>query len=177
MNICVFCSASDVAERYTKPAVEFGQLIARGGHTLVWGGSDTGLMKVVASAAQENGGRIVGISVEMLRHKARTNADEMIITKDLSERKARMLERADALVVLTGGVGTLDEITETMEMKKQRLHEKPIVFLSTDNFYEGLKIQLQRMDADGFLPRSLDELVYFAATPEEAMGYITGYGN
>lgn len=171
-NVLVFCSANEVEEKYTKPCEEFGKLLAEAGFNFVWGGSDTGLMKVMASTAQENGGKIIGISVEFLRSHARKNADEMIITKDLRERKETMLARSDSIVVLIGGIGTLDEITEILELKKHKVHEKPIVFLNTENFYEGFKIQLQKMEKDGFLTRPLDELVYFADTPEEAITYL-----
>ena len=78
MNICIFLSAADLSDDYTTPATEFARAIGRAGHTLVWGGSDTGLMKVVADGVQHAGGRLVGISVEFLKHKARPNADEMI---------------------------------------------------------------------------------------------------
>ena len=172
MNICIFCSASDVGEVYTKDARIFAADIAKRGHALVWGGSNKGTMKVIADAAQENGGRIIGISVEKLRADARPNADEMIITKDWPERKATLLGRADAIVVLPGGIGTLDEITEVMELKKHNLHDKPIVFLNTAGFYDGFKMQLNRMNDEGFLPGSLSDLLFFADTPEAAMAYI-----
>ncbi len=172
MNICVFCSASDLEEKYTKPALEFAQLIGSNGHTLIWGGSDTGLMKVMASGVQKAGGKIVGVSVDYLKHKARQNADEMIITKDLVERKSLLLSRGDIIVMMVGGIGTLDEATEILELKKHKIHNKPIIILNSDNFYEGLKIQLQKMDQGGFLPRPIDELIFFADTPSEAINYI-----
>jgi len=78
MNICVFLSAADLDERYTRPAREFAELVGGRGHTLVWGGSDSGLMKVVADGVKDAGGRLVGISVELLRDWARADADEMI---------------------------------------------------------------------------------------------------
>lgn len=67
MNICVFLSSADLDERYTQAAAEFAELIGKRGHTLVWGGSDTGLMKVVADGVQQSGGRLVGVSVDFLR--------------------------------------------------------------------------------------------------------------
>ncbi|MFC5832641.1 TIGR00730 family Rossman fold protein [Nonomuraea insulae] len=170
MNICVFCSAADLDDRYTVPAREFAQLIGKGGHTLVWGGSDTGLMKVMADGVQQAGGRLVGISVEFLAGKARANADEMVITRDLAERKAQLLARADAVVIMVGGTGTLDEATEILELKKHNLHDKPVVLLNTAGFYDGLKQQFQRMEAEGFLPIPLTELVFFA---EEAVGALS----
>lgn len=171
-HIAVFCSANELEEKYTIPAREFAQLIAENGYHLVWGGSDSGLMKVIAEAVQAGGGKTVGISMEILRAKARKDATEMIIAKNLGERKATMLKRSDAIVVLVGGLGTLDELTEILELKKHKLHNKPIVILNTENFYEGLKVQLQKMKDDGFLTRPLDELIYFADQPQEAIDYI-----
>ncbi|MFE3192639.1 TIGR00730 family Rossman fold protein [Nocardia sp. NPDC059240] len=172
MDICVFLSAADLDERYTGPAREFAELIGKGGHTLVWGGSDVGLMKVVADGVQDSGGRLVGVSVEFLRGKARANADEMIIAADLAERKATLLARADAVVVMVGGTGTLDEATEILEMKKHGLHRKPVVLLNTAGFYDGLLTQFERMEAEGFLPIPLADLVHFADQPAAAMAYL-----
>ncbi|MDX2706313.1 TIGR00730 family Rossman fold protein [Streptomyces sp. PA03-6a] len=172
MNICVFLSAADLEPRYTEPARQFAELIGKGGHTLVWGGSDVGLMKVMADGVQEHGGRLVGVSVEFLAAKARKGADEMVIAADLAERKAELLARADAVVVMVGGTGTLDEATEILELKKHGLHTKPVVLLNTAGFYDGLKEQFQRMDEEGFLPLPLADLVFFAEDGVSALAYL-----
>ncbi|UNB50741.1 TIGR00730 family Rossman fold protein [Mycolicibacterium sp. YH-1] len=172
MNVCVFLSASDLDERYTRPAREFAELIGSGGHTLVWGGSDAGLMKVVADGVRESGGRLVGVSVEFLRSFARTDADEMVITRDLAERKAQLLAKSDAIVVMPGGLGTLDEATEILELRKHKLHDKPVVLLNTAGFYDGLMMQLRRMEDEGFLPVSLADLVYSADDAAGAIAYL-----
>ncbi|SDP31171.1 hypothetical protein SAMN05216259_12337 [Actinacidiphila guanduensis] len=172
MNVCVFLSAADLPERYTAPAREFAELLGKGGHTLVWGGSEAGLMKVVADGVRAAGGRLVGVSVEFLHHKARPDADEMVVTADLAARKAELLRRADAVVVMVGGMGTLDEATEILELKKHGLHAKPVVLLNSAGFYDGLLEQFRRMDADGFLPLPLAELVYFADDGADAMAYL-----
>ncbi|MET9511807.1 TIGR00730 family Rossman fold protein [Streptomyces flavidovirens] len=172
MNICVFLSAADLDERYTRPAREFAELIGKGGHTLVWGGSEAGLMKVVADGVQEAGGRLVGVSAEFLHTVARENADEMVIAKDLAERKALMLAKSDAVVIMVGGTGTLDEATEILELKKHGLHTKPVVLLNTAGFYDGLKLQFQRMEAEGFLPVPLADLVFFAEDGVAALAYL-----
>jgi uncharacterized protein (TIGR00730 family) len=172
MNICLLLSAADLDERYTRPAREFARLIGKGGHTLVWGGSDAGLMKVVADGVREAGGRLVGISVDLLRAWARKDADEMVIAKDLAERKALMLARSDAFVVMAGGLGTLDEATEILELKKHGLHRKPVVLLNTAGFYDGLTKQLRRMDEDGFLPVPLSELLFLANRGSDALAHI-----
>lgn len=170
--ITVFCSANELEEKYVAPAKEFAELLAKNKYHLVWGGTDKGLMKVMASGVQMGGGNIVGISTEFLKAHVRKDATEMIIAKDLGERKALFLKRGDAIVVLVGGIGTLDEITDILELKKHKIHNKPIVVLNTENFYEGLKVQLQKMRDDGFLTRPLDELIYFADTPEEVIEYL-----
>ncbi|MEU1817628.1 TIGR00730 family Rossman fold protein [Streptomyces roseifaciens] len=172
MNIAVFCSAADLDARYTAPAREFAELIGRGGHTLVWGGSESGLMKVMADGVQESGGRLVGVTVEFLAARARDNADEMVVTRDLAERKAQLLARADAVVVMVGGTGTLDEATEILELKKHGIHDKPVVLLNAAGFYDGLKAQFQRMEDEGFLPLPLSELVFFAEDGLGAMAYL-----
>jgi uncharacterized protein (TIGR00730 family) len=172
MNICVFLSAADLSETYTEPAREFAELIGRGGHTLVWGGSDTGLMKVMADGVHEAGGRLTGVSVDFLVHKVRRGVDDMVVAADLAERKKLLLEKADAVVIMVGGTGTLDEATEILELKKHGRTDKPVVLLNTAGFYDGLKEQFQRMEDEGFLPRPLTDLVFFAAEPVGAMAYL-----
>ncbi|MFD7286802.1 TIGR00730 family Rossman fold protein [Streptomyces sp. NPDC059863] len=172
MNICVFLSAADLPERYTRPAREFAELIGKGDHTLVWGGSDSGLMKVVADGVRETGGRLVGVSVDFLSDVARPDSDEMVIAKDLAERKALLLAKSDAVVIMVGGTGTLDEATEILELKKHGLHSKPVVLLNTAGFYDGLKQQFRRMDEDGFLPLPLTDLVFFAEDGVSALAYL-----
>lgn len=170
--IGVFCSANELADAYTVPAKEFAKLLPQHNYHLVWGGSDEGLMRVIASGVQEGGGQIIGVSMELLKHKVRKSADEVIVAKDLAERKATILKRSDALVVLVGGIGTLDEITEVLELKKHGIHNKPIIILNTKNYYKGLKEQLETMEEHGFLTKRLDALIYFAETPEDVIGYL-----
>jgi uncharacterized protein (TIGR00730 family) len=172
LNICVFLSSADLDERYTKPAREFAELIGRAGHTLVWGGSDTGLMQVVADGVREAGGRLVGVSVDFLRAFARDDVDELVMAKDLAERKALLLSRADAVVVMVGGLGTLDEATDILELRKHRLHDKPIVLLNTAGFYDGLVLQLRRMEDERFLPLPLAELLFVTEDGAAALTFL-----
>lgn len=171
-NIAVFCSASDLEDRYTKPAAEFATRMAKAGYHLVWGGSEKGLMKIIADAVEVGGGNLIGVSVEHLKSVVRKNTYEMTIAKTLGERKALMLEKCDAVVALVGGIGTLDEIMEIVELKKHGLHNKPVILLNTENFYAGLKTQLTKMYEEGFISKPLAELITFAETPEEALSAI-----
>ncbi|MFA6017136.1 MAG: TIGR00730 family Rossman fold protein [Patescibacteria group bacterium] len=171
-TICVFCTANEVEKKYKDATEELGKLMTKNNFNLVWGGSNHGLMKVIADSVQENGGKVYGVTMEFLKAHRRMNADEMTIAKDLSERKKLLLSKSDAIILLVGGIGSLDEVAEMLEFKKHKLHNKPIVVLNTDKFYEGLKIQFERMDKDGFLPRKLNELIYFADSPKQALQYI-----
>jgi uncharacterized protein (TIGR00730 family) len=174
MNVCVFCSASDLPEKYTKPAVRMARLLAENGHNLVWGGSNVGLMRDIASGVQQAGGKLIGVSMELLRATARPDSDEMIIAKDLGERKAIMLQRCDAIVTLVGGTGTLDELTDVFELKRHGFHNKPIIVLDTDNFYAGLRLQLHHMQQENFLKRQapLDDLIRFVQQPEQVIDVL-----
>jgi uncharacterized protein (TIGR00730 family) len=172
--IAVFCSANNLEEKYTNPAREFSALIATHGYSLVWGGSDKGLMNVVASTVQEGGGKLFGVSMEFFKDVARDNADEMVIAKDLGERKSIMLAKCDAIAVLVGGLGTFDEVAQILELKNLEIHSKPIIILNTENFYEGLKVQIQKMYDDKLITKTIAELLYFADTPQQAIEYIDG---
>lgn len=129
-------------------------------------------MKVVADGVEEAGGRLVGVSVGFLGASVRERADEMVIAQDLPERKALLLSKSDAVVIMVGGTGTLDEATEILELKKHGLHDKPVVLLNTAGFYDGLKEQFVRMDREGFLPLPLTELVFFAEEAVGALAYL-----
>jgi uncharacterized protein (TIGR00730 family) len=172
MNVCVFCSANDLADKYMAPARQLASLLAEHGHSLVWGGSDTGVMKVMADGVQAGGGRIYGVSVELLKQFVRPDADEMVIARDLGERKAKLLSRSDVIVVLPGGLGTLDELTEILELRKHGAHDKAVIVMNSDGFYDGLITQLERMSNEGFIREVISEYVTYADTPEEAIALI-----
>ncbi|MBI2010220.1 MAG: TIGR00730 family Rossman fold protein [Candidatus Chisholmbacteria bacterium] len=169
MAVAVFCSAEDVDEVYVRAVKKLGQLFAQNKFTLIWGGTNKGMMKVIADSVQENGGKLIGITTEMFKANRRLNADQMIITLDHAERKKTFLAKADAFMLLVGGIGSMDEITEILEFKKHGIHHKPIVVLNTAGFYSGLKTQLTRMEKEHFLPRQLKDLITFAATPSQAI--------
>ena len=96
----------------------------------------------------------------------------MVIATDLAKRKALMLARSDAVVVMPGGLGTLDEATEILEQRKHGLDDKPVVLLNTAGFYDGLTLQLRRMEEDGFLPLPLAELVFLADEGPGALAHL-----
>lgn len=145
---------------YASFVKELGQWIAQNGHTLVYGGSDVGLMGELASAVKDNGGRVIGISVNIpeILQGVRKDADEAYIADNLHERKKMMMDRADAFVVFPGAFGTLDETTDILEALKLKLMEKPCLIYNIDGFYDPLQALLNNMVDSGFLAE--EELHY-----------------
>lgn len=141
LSVCVYCGASDRADpKYAEAARQLGEQLARRHWTLVWGGSKTGLMGAVARSAQEAGGRVVGVLPEFIRQweVAYDQADEMMVVTTMAERKLLLQARSDAFVILPGGVGTLDEISDTLDLKNLNQHRKPIILLNQDGYYDAL---------------------------------------
>lgn len=168
VRVTVFLSSNTVPDRYVEAARELGGLLGRAGHTVVWGGTDLGLMKVLVDAVEDHGGTSEGVSVRFLERYIRPDA-RVIVTENLADRKRHPLIDSDAVVVLPGGTGTLDEATDAIEMRRHGLMQAPLVVLDTDGFYYGLRDLLQRMDAEDFLNVPLSEVAQFVARPAEVL--------
>lgn len=172
MRIAVFCSQYEVAEKYKKVAEEITQLIAAHKHSLVFGGIAEGLMGIVARGAHAGGSRVIGVTREQIRDRVYANANEIHIVENAYEMNLGIIERADAIIVLAGGIGTLNELTEMIRMIKNGVHQKPVVIMNTDNFYEGLRVQLNKMHEEGFLRDDVMQSVQFVSTPRKGMDLI-----
>lgn len=141
MNICVYCSSSDAIDRrFFDVANRLGAAIGRRGDTLVYGGGSVGLMGEVARACHKHSGRVVGVIPQTLKtvELAYELADELIVTETMSERKTEMFTRGDAFVILPGGFGTLEELTEVLALKILKYQDRPIVILNCHGFYDPL---------------------------------------
>lgn len=175
MNICVYCSASTTIDPvfHTVAADLGGQMAARG-DTLVYGGGSTGLMGEVARAVHANGGKVHGVIPQALieRELAYQTADELIVTQDMRQRKAEMERRADAFVVLPGGIGTLDELFEILSLRQLKMNLNPLVVLNQNGFYDPLYALLEHMQAAAFLRTPLDSLLGFAPDVAGVFAYI-----
>ncbi|MBL7945813.1 MAG: TIGR00730 family Rossman fold protein [Flavobacteriales bacterium] len=154
MNIAVFCGANTGTDpAILEAARTMGRTIAQRGMGVVYGGGHVGLMGAVADAALDAGGKVIGVipgfMVEKeLAHQALT---ELIIVRDMHERKMRMHELSQAVVALPGGFGTMDEVFELLTWRQLGLHAKPIGVLNVNDFYTPLLEQVARMERDGFL--------------------------
>lgn len=177
-NICVFASSSDgIDSGYAVVTQELGATIAKRGWTLVYGGAHVGLMKVLALAVQKNRGKVVGVIPKTIYDKdlGFAKADELIVTKDLRERKAVMELRSDCFVALPGGFGTLEEILEFLTLKQLKLHNKPIVFLNINGFYNPLIQLFENLYEAKFAKPEYRSLSYFAPDVRSVFDYLESY--
>lgn len=154
---------------YARDARKVGELLARNKMTLVFGGGNVGLMGTVSSAAIENGGNVIGIStthVVSLQEPAHKEIDVKIVD-GLSTRKEEMFELSDAFVILPGGIGTLDELTDIMT--KQQVGEscKPIYMMNTAKYWKIFGQVMTHMQIQGFMPSADDYNLHVVNTPEE----------
>ena len=151
-SLCLFCgSQPGVDPAHAVLAADLGALCAARGLTLVYGGGTHGLMGLAARAALAGGGTVVGILPDTLKalEVEQPGLTELVVTATLHERKALMFARSDAIVVLPGGIGTMDELFEVMTWKNLGLHAKP-VFLLGDGFWRPFMDLLGHLDRSGF---------------------------
>ncbi len=177
-NICVFCSSSDrLAPVYYETAAELGTRIAKEKDGLVYGGTTVGLMGATARAAKKNGARVIGVIPKRI-HEAGIGwqgIDEYIITNDMRERKALLSEKADVFIALPGGFGTMEEILEVMTAKQLGYHQKPILFLNINQFYNPVLAHFEHLYSEQFAKESYRSLYFMAASVDEAYAYIESY--
>jgi len=162
--VCVYCASGPDHPKLLELAAELGEAIAERGWTLVWGGGRVSAMGAVASAARARGGRTVGVIPQVLmgRELADAAADELIVSETMRERKKVMEDRADAFIVLPGGIGTLDELLDAWTTGYLGLHRKPIVLLDPLGHYEGLWIWLCGLADSGYIAQpAMDRLLLF----------------
>lgn len=164
MHIAVFCGASlPHSEQITEAARQLGRAIARGGHTLLYGGSNLGLMGAMSGAALQEGGRVVGViptffSDDIIHSQP---VSELVRVRTLAERKEYLIAHSDAFVALPGGIGTLDEVLEVMVANQLGLvrdrsganqsQGKPMILLNLGGYYNPFLAQLDAMRAEGLL--------------------------
>ena len=156
-NICVYCGSSPGTDpRFIRDATTLGGILATNGIGLVYGGGSVGLMGAISSATISKGGKVTGVIPEFLSGRERPLADaqELIVTHDMHERKRIMFERSDAFVALPGGIGTLEELVEQLTWAQLGRHKKPILVLNTGGFWDPLCALLDHMGSLAFIHTS-----------------------
>ena len=177
-TICVFASASDNIDKiYFKTAHELGALIADNRYDLIYGGSNLGLMGEVTNSARLRGSEIIGVMPEKLYNLGNHPGEcsKFILTKGMRERKAKMDELSQALIALSGGFGTLEELSEMIVQKQLGYNNKPIVLLNTNGFYDNLVKFFDDIINQNFAPKICKNMYFVANSPKEAIEYINNY--
>lgn len=160
-SVCVYCgSSANVDQMYKQSAIDLGQLLVDEKWTTVYGGSRVGLMGLLADSALDAGGKVVGVMAQNLVHYEldHKNLTEIHIVPTMHQRKQMMVDLADAFVVLPGGLGTMDEFFEVITWKQIGLHDKPIVVVNLDNYWDKLVALIHGLGEKGFMRQTYDHL-------------------
>ena len=170
MNITVYLGASNGNDENLEKAVkELGTFIGESGNTLIYGGSKSGLMGLIAESTLNSGGKAIGVEPqffidEELQYDGLT---KLIVTDDMSERKAKMIELGDAFIAFPGGTGTLEEISEVMSKVSLKQLNAPCILYNLNGYYNSLKDLLNNMIKKGLSTKERQEGIYFAKNLEE----------
>ena len=174
-NVCVFCASSaNIDTRYLDAARELGALLARGGWHCVNGGGAVGLMGAVTDGALDAGGEVTGVIPKFMVDNGwcYNRLEDVVVTADMHQRKQMMSDMADAVIALPGGVGTLEELLETLTWRQVGLVKNPVIILNTLGYSPALLEMLGHAIAEGFMKPSHGELWQVASTPQEAIDLL-----
>lgn len=177
-SITVFCGSSFGSDEiYKKQATLLGQTLAKQDIQLVYGGAITGLMGAVADGALNSGGKVVGVLPHFLQSKeiAHKQLTELILVETMHERKTKMNELCDGVIVLPGGYGTLEEFFEMITWAQLGLHKKPIAVLNIDGFYDDLIKLVQTMVDKGFLKQINRDMLLINDNIDELLEMMRNY--
>lgn len=168
--LCVYCASGlDLDAKYYAAGAELGRGLAKRGWGLVYGGGKAGVMGSVALATKASGGRVVGVIPDFMvtRELAFREADELIVVDSMRERRRIMEERASAFVTLPGGIGTLEELVEILVGRALNRHDKPLVLVNQDGFYDELLAFFRKMVRERFKSAGLMNIMPVARTVDE----------
>jgi uncharacterized protein (TIGR00730 family) len=174
-RLCVYCGSSGAVDRqYRAAATELGTRLAAAGIGVVFGGGRIGLMGLLADAALAAGGEVIGVIPARLRDAelAHPGATELLVVESMHERKRVMAEKADAFAILPGGIGTLDEMFETVSWKQLGLHGKPILLADIGGYWASLRALLDDIVTKGFAQPEARELFRVVPTITALMAIL-----
>ncbi len=175
MNITVYLGANQGSDPKLREKVrELGTWIGENGHTLIYGGSKSGLMGEIAESVLLSGGKVIGVEPRMFieRELQYDELTELIVTEDMPERKTRMIELGDAFIAFPGGTGTLEEISEVMSGVSMKRLDAPCIIYNLDGYYEPLKALLKKMIEKGLSSKERQTRIFFPESLSEIAGII-----
>ena len=153
-KICVYCGSGPGTDpAFVEAAEAFGAILAKNDIRLIFGGGSVGMMGTIAKSVLDHGGAVTGVIPEFLvaREHAMRDADSLIVTRDMHERKRKMFEMADAFVAMPGGVGTLEEVVEQITWVQLGRHRKPIMLVNIKDFWQPLCALIDHMKSLQFI--------------------------
>ena len=174
-NVCVFCASSaNIDGRYLEAARELGKLLAQGGWRCVNGGGAVGLMGAVTDGTLDAGGQVTGVIPKFMVDNGwcYDRLEDVIVTADMHQRKHMMSEMADAVIAMPGGVGTFEELLETLTWRQLGIVKTPVIILNTLGYYDPLLAMLRHAIDEGFMRPDHSRLWTVAATPAEAIASL-----
>jgi uncharacterized protein (TIGR00730 family) len=174
-SVTVYCSSSSTVPKiYFDTAVELGTALARENWTLVYGGNAVGVMQALSDAVRAAGGKVVGITPQLLLDKgiADRKCHELIVTTTMRQRKMLMEQRGDAFITLPGGLGTLEEIFEIIVGRQLGYHAKPIVLLNIAGYFDPLLAMIEHGIAQHFIKTKARELYFVTDQVSRAIEYL-----
>jgi uncharacterized protein (TIGR00730 family) len=177
-NICVFCGCSDrIQEPYLQSARDMGYAIADRGMTIIYGGGRTGLMGSLADAALERGSKVIGVLPKNFNNPilAHQNLSELLIVDTMHERKAKMIDLADAFIALPGGFGTLEELFEILTWAQIGLHAHPVGILNINAYFDPLLALIEHARSEGFIYDEHRSLLINETNPHDLLEQMTRY--
>ena len=169
LSVCVYCgSSSGINPVYSDVAKALGRALVKQNLSLVYGGGHVGLMGIVADAVLEAGGEVTGVIPKALMDTevGHDRLTRLLVVKDMHERKALMAEQADGFITMPGGIGTLEELFETLTWAQLGFHEKPIGLLNVAGFYDPLIEFLHHQTSQGFLRAEHKDLLLVETEPD-----------
>lgn len=176
-KICVYCGSGPGTDpAFIASARAFGAILAKNGIGLVFGGGAVGMMGAIAKSVLDHGGTVTGIIPEFLvaREHAMRGTDNLIVTRDMHERKRKMFEMADAFVAMPGGIGTLEEVVEQITWVQLGRHRKPILLANIKNFWEPLCALIDHMKSLEFIREDLSFDLLVADRVEDILPKLQG---
>jgi uncharacterized protein (TIGR00730 family) len=174
-SVTVYCSSSsELAPHYTRAGAELGAAIARNGWKLVYGGNRIGLMATVADSARSAGGKVIGITPQLMLDQGIGDdaCDELVVTPGVRERKALLEQRGDGFIALPGGLGTFEELFEILVGRLLGYHDKPIVVLNTAGYFDPLLAMIEHGIEQRFIKPRARQAYFVAPTVTAAMDYL-----
>ena len=174
-NVCVFgASSANIDARYTDDARELGRRLAENGWRCVNGGGSVGLMGAVTDGTLDAGGEVTGVIPKFMVDNGwcYDRLEDVVVTADMHQRKQIMSEMADAVIALPGGVGTLEELLETLTWRQLGLVKTPIIILNSLGYYDNLLSMLSHAIDEGFMKQSHARLWQVATTPQQAIALL-----